>query len=117
MEIRESDSAQSSGDSVGDLVLSAVKKLIALLALLLIGCAPGPSNSQLQTDFAARYPGCELLSSVPGEGDDANVYYMLTFRCGASHFTQSTEFLYQFQDDRWVTRPEATQRPGQAPDT
>ena len=71
------------------------------LALILAGCS-GPAGTQLQSDFVSLHPGCRLLSSGAGEGDDENVYVVFKYKCGTSPQTVQSEALYQRHKGKWV---------------
>ena len=86
-------------------------RLPLLAALLAVTGCSGPSERQLQDDFAAMHPGCALLSAVPGEGDNQNVYIQFDYKCAEN--PGRSEALYQLKDGEWVlNRAESQPRMG-----
>ena len=82
--------------------------LLPLLVWPLASCG-GPSESQIETDFRTLKPGCDLLSSAPGEGDSDNVYMVFSYSCGAAPQAQF-EALYQRNKGQWILNREVSQR-------
>jgi hypothetical protein len=70
------------------------------------GCTV-PSDRQIESEFRARHPGCELLSAETGEGDSDNVYVTFAMRCpGHTGRPDRLQALYQRVDGRWVVKSE-----------
>jgi hypothetical protein len=60
-----------------------------------------PCNQQVRDDFAARYPGYEILDSSPAEGSPERVRCQISYRKPEDEQIYRDTWLYLYAKDGW----------------